>query len=322
MPRSLAGMGCRQAFINPQPSNRLLRRSRGIATPSSIDDIGGPDARPDLAMIVENRTDDSPADRQPSRPHALVGLMDAPACPRPRARVRQGPLYQSIEFKIPMRDGVRLFTSVYVPKDESKLLPHPLEPDPLQRQALRRRPVEARPRAASRPSARPGYIFAYQDVRGRWMSEGVFVNMRPIKADVEKDAVDESTDTFDTIDWLVKNVPNNNGKVGQSGISYPGFYTACGLVELAPGLESRITARRRVLDWFVGRRLPPQRGVVPAARLQFPGELWPPSAVSRPARPGYPVRPRDARRLRLLPQDGAAPQRRRPLLQGRRAVLG
>ena len=125
---------------------------------------------------------------------------------------------------------------------------------------LNRTPYSVRPYGVdqSKPDLGPhpafgtsGYIFAYQDVRGRWMSEGVFVNMRPIKADVEKDAVDESTDTFDTIDWLVKNLPNNNGKVGQSGISYPGFYTACGLVGSHPALKAA-SPQAPVLDWFVG----------------------------------------------------------------------
>ena len=173
----------------------------------------------------------------------------------PRAAIAQGldyvkSHYTKHEFKIPMRDGVRLFTSVYVPKDESK--PYPI--------LLNRTPYSVRPYGVdqSKTDLGPhpafgtsGYIFAYQDVRGRWMSEGVFVNMRPIKADLEKDAVDESTDTFDTIDWLVKNLPNNNGKVGQSGISYPGFYTACGLVDAHPALKAA-SPQAPVLDWFVG----------------------------------------------------------------------
>src|SRR5438309_1318246 len=158
--------------------------------------------------------------------------------------------YTKYEFKVPMRDGVRLFTSVYVPKDDSK--PYPI--------LLNRTPYSVQPYGVDKsktdlgphPSfARSGYIFAYQDVRGRWMSEGVFVNMRPIRADSEKDAVDESTDTYDTIDWLVKNIPNNNGKVGQSGISYPGFYTACGLVDSHPALKAA-SPQAPVLDWFVG----------------------------------------------------------------------
>jgi putative CocE/NonD family hydrolase len=158
--------------------------------------------------------------------------------------------YTKHEYKIPMRDGVRLFTSVYVPKDGSKTYPI----------LLNRTPYSVRPYGVdqSKPDLGPhpafgtsGYIFANQDVRGRWMSEGVFVNMRPIKADSEKDAVDESTDTFDTIDWLVKNIPTNNGKVGQSGISYPGFYTACGLVDSHPALKAA-SPQAPVLDWFVG----------------------------------------------------------------------
>jgi len=158
--------------------------------------------------------------------------------------------YTKHEFKIPMRDGVRLFTSVYVPKDESK--PYPI--------LLNRTPYSVGPYGVDKSKidlgphpgfGKSGYIFAYQDVRGRWMSEGVFVNMRPIRADAEKDAIDESTDTFDTIDWLVKNLPNNNGRVGQSGISYPGFYTASGLVDSHPALKAA-SPQAPVTDWFVG----------------------------------------------------------------------
>jgi predicted acyl esterase len=110
--------------------------------------------------------------------------------------------YTKHEFKIPMRDGVRLFTSVYVPKDDSKSYPILLNRTPysVQPYGVDRSKSELGPHPAFATS---GYIFAYQDVRGRWMSEGVFVNMRPIMADVEKVAVDVSTDTYDTIDWLV-----------------------------------------------------------------------------------------------------------------------
>ncbi len=158
--------------------------------------------------------------------------------------------YTKHEFRIPMRDGVKLFTAVYVPKDDTR--PYPI--------LLNRTPYSVKPYGVdfsksdlgpSEAFATAGYIFAYQDVRGRWMSEGTFVNMRPTRSDVEKDAVDESTDTFDTIDWLVKNVPNNNGKVGQSGISYPGFYTACGLVGSHPALKAA-SPQAPVTDWFIG----------------------------------------------------------------------
>ncbi len=158
--------------------------------------------------------------------------------------------YTKHEYKIPMRDGVRLFTAVYVPKDSSK--PYPI--------LLNRTPYSVRPYGADQsrtdlgPSpefANSGYIFANQDVRGRWMSEGDFVNMRPTRAEGEKDGIDESTDTYDTIDWLVKNVANNNGRVGQSGISYPGFYTAAGLVGSHPALKAA-SPQAPVTDWFVG----------------------------------------------------------------------
>jgi uncharacterized protein len=159
--------------------------------------------------------------------------------------------YTKYEFHIPMRDGVRLFTSVYVPKDTSH--PYPI--------LLNRTPYSVGPygvdlyRNEIGPSplfSRDGYIIAYQDVRGRWMSEGEFVNVRPhrpLKADAAE--FDESTDTYDTIDWLVKNIPNNNGKVGQWGISYPGFYTSMGMINAHPALKAA-SPQAPIADWFAG----------------------------------------------------------------------
>src|SRR5208283_220372 len=97
--------------------------------------------------------------------------------------------------------------------------------------------------------AKSGYIFAYQDVRGRWMSEGEFVNMRPHNPDKGPKDVDESTDTFDTIDFLIKRVPNHNGKVGQWGISYPGFYAAAGMIDAHPALKA-VSPQAPVGDWY------------------------------------------------------------------------
>jgi hypothetical protein len=159
--------------------------------------------------------------------------------------------YTKYEYEIPMRDGVRLFTSVYVPKDQSQSYPI----------LLNRTPYSVAPYGADNyktslgPSeifARDGWIFAYQDVRGRLMSEGDFMDMRPHK-DVKsgpKD-IDESTDTYDTIDWLVKHVPDNNGKVGLYGISYPGFYTAAGMIDAHPALKAA-SPQAPITDWFVG----------------------------------------------------------------------
>jgi uncharacterized protein len=159
--------------------------------------------------------------------------------------------YTKYEYKIPMRDGKRLFTSVYAPKDEGQKYPI----------LLTRTPYSVQPYGADQyrdtlgPSAlfaKAGYIFAYQDVRGRWMSEGEFVNMRPHLPEKKgpKD-FDESTDTYDTIDWLVKHVANNNGNVGMSGISYPGFYTAAGMIDAHPALKA-VSPQAPVTDWFIG----------------------------------------------------------------------
>jgi putative CocE/NonD family hydrolase len=159
--------------------------------------------------------------------------------------------YTKYEYRIPMRDGVRLFTAVYVPKDDSEKYPI----------MLSRTPYTVQPYGADKykPDLGPSplfgkehYIFAYQDVRGRWMSEGEFVNMRPHKPWKEgpKD-IDESTDTFDTIEWLTKHVPNHNGKVGMWGISYPGFYTAAGMIDAHPALRAA-SPQAPVTDWFIG----------------------------------------------------------------------
>ena len=148
--------------------------------------------------------------------------------------------YTKYEYRIPMRDGVHLFTAVYVPKTSAfeDHGPYPFLMD--------RTPYSVAPYGEDKyprrlgPSPefmRGGYIFVYQDVRGRWMSEGSFVEMRP-HIDVKKSPndVDDSSDTSDTIDYLLKHVPNNNGKVGIWGISYPGFYTSASMIDANPAL--------------------------------------------------------------------------------------
>ena len=146
--------------------------------------------------------------------------------------------YTKTEYRISMRDGVKLFTSVYVPQDTSQTYPilmtrtpygvGPYGPDAY--------PLTLGPSPAF---AGEGYIFVYQDVRGRYMSEGNFKWMTPYIANkTGPNDVDESTDTYDTIEWLLKNIPNNNGRVGMYGISYPGFYTAAELVDPHPALKA------------------------------------------------------------------------------------
>jgi putative CocE/NonD family hydrolase len=156
--------------------------------------------------------------------------------------------YSKYEYRIPMRDGVRLFTSVYVPNDSSKEYPF----------LLLRTPYSVSPYGLDRykdqlgPSEefeKEGFIFVFQDVRGRFMSEGEYVNMRPHIENKEENQVDESTDTYDTIDWLLKNIVGHNGKVGQWGISYPGFYTSAGAIDSHPALAA-ISPQAPIADWF------------------------------------------------------------------------
>lgn len=158
--------------------------------------------------------------------------------------------YTKREVQIPMRDGVKLFTSIYEPKDKSQKYPI----------MMSRTPYSVAPYGPDKfktslgpdyQFAREGYIFVYQDVRGRWMSEGTFVDVRPEVAQYGKAKFDESTDTYDTIDWLIKNVDNNNGRVGTYGISYPGYYTSAGSINSHPALKA-CSPQAPVSDWFHG----------------------------------------------------------------------
>jgi putative CocE/NonD family hydrolase len=159
--------------------------------------------------------------------------------------------YRKTEQLIPMRDGVKLFTAIYTPKDQSQKYPI----------MLNRTPYSVNPygpnayREALGPSEhfqKEKFIFVYQDVRGKFMSEGEWVEVRPYKPKKNgpKD-VDESTDTYDTIEWLLKNVPNNNGRVGMWGISYPGFYTSMGVIDAHPALKAA-SPQAPIADWFIG----------------------------------------------------------------------
>src|SRR5258707_10665158 len=150
-----------------------------------------------------------------------------------------------------MRDGVRLFTSVYVPKDDSKTYPF----------LINRTPYSVAPygvdqyRTQLGPSPdfdKAGYIFVNQDVRGRFMSEGTFVEMRPhIDNKKSTQDVDDSSDLYDTIEWLLKNVANNNGKAGIWGISYPGFYTSASMIDSHPALVAA-SPQAPMTDLFKG----------------------------------------------------------------------
>lgn len=184
---------------------------------------------------------------------ATVGLAQ-PAAPRSPEADRQEYFqahYTKYEYRIPMRDGIRLFTSVYAPKDTSQTYPL----------LIRRTPYTIAPygadnyhqsQASREKFEREGFIFVDQDVRGRIKSEGEFVHARPyLPVKRGPKDIDESTDTYDTIDWLVKNIPGNNGKAGIWGISYPGFYAAMAAIDAHPALKAS-SPQAPVADWFMG----------------------------------------------------------------------
>jgi len=161
--------------------------------------------------------------------------------------------YSKYEFRIPMRDGVKLFTSVYVPRDAGPLRRYPF--------LMVRTPYSVAPYGASRYKTdlgpfesyeREGFIFVFQDVRGCHLSEGEYMNVRPQKTAKKgpRDA-DESTDTYDTIEWLLRHVEHNNGRAGMWGISYPGFYAAAGAIDSHPALKA-VSPQAPIADWFLG----------------------------------------------------------------------
>lgn len=160
--------------------------------------------------------------------------------------------YDKQEIRIEVRDGVRLFTAIYTPKEEGnypimlKRTPYSLNPYGEEVYPGRLGPTDL--------FAKEKYIFVYQDVRGKFMSEGEFVDMRsplPPGQKSRKSHIDESTDTYDTVEWLVKNVKSNNGKVGLWGISYPGYYTAAGVVNTHPAIAAA-SPQAPVSNWFLG----------------------------------------------------------------------
>jgi len=159
--------------------------------------------------------------------------------------------YTKKEVMIPMRDGVKLFTAIYEPLGKSE--EHPF--------IMIRTPYSCNPYGNEysgnmwhfcREFSKNGYIIVFQDVRGRWMSEGDYVNIRPyIENKISRKDIDEASDTYDTVDWLLKNIPNNNGNVGVAGCSYPGFYTVMAALSRHPAIKA-VCPQAPVTDWFMG----------------------------------------------------------------------
>jgi uncharacterized protein len=160
--------------------------------------------------------------------------------------------YTKKEQYISMRDGIRLFTSIYMPRDTKEQ--HPF--------LMTRTPYSCRPYGEGKFAeiwksyrmayAKAQYIFVFQDVRGRYMSEGDFQDVRPFNKNKKgKTEIDEASDSYDAIDWLVKNIPNNNGRVGVIGTSYPGFYATEAALSNHPALKA-VSPQAPVTDWFIG----------------------------------------------------------------------
>jgi uncharacterized protein len=160
--------------------------------------------------------------------------------------------YVKMERMIPMRDGIKLFTSIYVPRDTT--VQHPF--------LITRTPYSSGPYGEmyfapfwysfDKEYLREGYIMVFQDVRGKFMSEGDFVDVRPFNPSKKTTSdIDEASDTWDAIDWLVKNIPHNNGRAGVKGISYPGFYSTMAAASAHPALKA-VSPQAPVTNWFIG----------------------------------------------------------------------
>ena len=175
-------------------------------------------------------------------------LVTAPVLAQTESEFDVAANYSKREVDIVMRDGTKLHTTIYAPKDTSQKYPI----------LMSRTPYSSRPygegqyRSKIGPNEylmKQGNIFVYQDVRGRWMSEGTYDNMRAFIPNKKGEQFDEASDTYDTVEWLVKNVKNNNGRVGIWGISYPGFYSTYSLLDAHPAIKA-VSPQASISDFF------------------------------------------------------------------------
>jgi putative CocE/NonD family hydrolase len=230
---------------------------------------------------------------KPFAAFALILLFAAAAqtqTPPPQGADAVRARYTKYEYRVPMRDGVRLFTAVYVPKDASQRYPF----------LLTRTPYSVAPygvdnyRSSLGPSEsfeREGFIFIYQDARGRYMSEGEFLQVRPYRPDKRgpKD-VDESTDTFDTVEWLLANVANHNGRVGMVGISQPGFHVAASIIDSHPALKAA-SPQAPTADYYLGDDVYHNGAFMLAANFGFYSSFVPRGGGPEPPRERVPFDP-------------------------------
>ena len=180
----------------------------------------------------------------------IISLLKLTAQNKDSIWVREN--YSKIERMIPMRDGIKLFTALYIPKDTS--VKHPI--------LFNRTPYTCSPYGEDKFNPRlyesywlnylkEGYIIAIEDVRGKFMSEGEFIDVRPFNPNKKGNETDEASDTYDAIEWMIHNIPANNKRVGVFGISYPGFYSTMAALSNHPALKA-VSPQAPVTDWFQG----------------------------------------------------------------------
>ena len=189
-------------------------------------------------------------DRRPGFCRSAIGLVVLLALPPVAARLDEAEprpeAWTVTEEMIPMRDGVKLHTKILVPRERTGPLPF----------LMLRTPygigeVKERPSTSWKTLADDGYIFVFQDIRGKFGSEGTFVMQRPAREPADTKALDEGTDTYDTIEWLLANVPGHNGRVGMTGVSYLGWTTIMGALEPHPALKA-ISPQASPADMWLG----------------------------------------------------------------------
>jgi putative CocE/NonD family hydrolase len=178
---------------------------------------------------------------------ALLCLLAASQSGAQTPAAPPAPAFDKTEVMIPMRDGVRLHTLIFAPHGAAGNLPILMSRTPYG--------IDNMGAALGSPSlahlVHDGYIWVFQDIRGRFGSEGQFVMLRPMRNKSDPSAIDESTDAYDTIDWLIKHVPHNNGRVGMLGTSYPGWLTVMAMLDPHPALKA-VSPRASPADMFIG----------------------------------------------------------------------
>ena len=213
-----------------------ITKSSAAAVIDSVDHFGVQSATPSPSLML----------MPIRRSVALLLLVSAPLAAQQTEGTPPIPVFDKTETMVAMRDGVKLHTNIYVPRGFAGNLPIIMIRTPYG--------IEGGDRAfagAYAELARDGYVFVHQDIRGRYKSEGQFVMLRKMRDKRDAKAIDESTDAYDTIEWLLKNVPRNNGRVGMMGVSYPGWLTVVAMLDPHPALKA-VSPQASPADMYLG----------------------------------------------------------------------